>query len=68
MSLEMVIPAQHPSDHDVDLFVLRRVPPEQRLRLEIHLLTCPICSRQAEDTVEFVKALRSACCMAPAIQ
>jgi hypothetical protein len=68
MSLAQVIPTQHPSDHDVDLFVLHRVPPEERLRLELHLLTCPTCCRQAENTVEFVEALRSACCMSPAVQ
>ena len=62
------ITMQHPSDHDVDLFVLRRISTEERLRLQLHLLTCPACSLQAENTAEFVAALRSVCCMAGTVQ
>jgi anti-sigma factor RsiW len=52
---------QHPSDHDVDLFVLQRVPAEERLRVELHLLKCRACSREVEKTAEFVTALRAVC-------
>jgi Putative zinc-finger len=68
MFTDSALATQHPSDHDVDLFILERVvDAEERLRLELHLLTCPTCSRQAETTAEFVTALRSVCCAAPTI-
>jgi hypothetical protein len=68
MFTESALATQHPSDHDVDLLILQRVDPEERLRLELHLLTCPTCSRQAETTAEFVTALRSVCCIGHTIQ
>lgn len=53
-------PGEHPSDHEIDLFVMRRLPVPERERIRRHLLACDACCLQVVKTAEFIEALRNA--------
>jgi anti-sigma factor RsiW len=53
-------PGQHPSDHDIDLFVMKRLPPKEREGVRQHLLDCDACCLEVVKTADFIDALREA--------
>ena len=53
--------AQHISDHDLERYYLGMVTEEQELaHLEEHLLCCPPCVERAEETQDYMDAMRVA--------
>ncbi len=53
--------AEHISDHDLERYYLGMVPDEDELEhLEEHLLCCPPCVERAEETQDYVDAMRVA--------
>lgn len=53
-------PDAHPSDHDIDLFVMGRLAPSVRDRIRWHVLHCDPCCLHVVNTAEFIQALRDA--------
>jgi anti-sigma factor RsiW len=53
--------AEHISDHDLERYYLGMVTDEEELALlEEHLLWCSWCVERAEETQEYVDAMRVA--------
>jgi len=53
--------AEHISDHDLERYYLGMVTDEEELALlEEHLLWCVQCVEQAEETQDYVDAMRVA--------
>jgi anti-sigma factor RsiW len=51
----------HISDHDLERYYLGMVREEAELApLEEHLLACPACVARAEETQDYVDAIRAA--------
>lgn len=54
--------ADHISDDDLERYYLGMVTQGEELaQLEEHLLRCPLCVERAEETQDYVDALRVAC-------
>jgi hypothetical protein len=52
---------EHISDHDLERYYLGMVTEERELAgLEGHLLGCPPCVEQTEETKDYVDAMRAA--------
>lgn len=50
---------EHISDHDLERYYLGMVTAEVELApLEEHILGCPRCAKRAEDTQDYVDAMR----------
>ena len=53
--------AEHISDHDLERYYLGMVTEEDELApLEEHILCCPVCAERAEETQDYVDAMRVA--------
>jgi len=53
---------EHTSDHDLERYCLGMVTDESELtELQEHLLWCPHCVERAEETRDYVDAMRVAC-------
>jgi anti-sigma factor RsiW len=53
-------PGGHPSNHELDLFVMGKLPPNDRERIRAHILTCGPCADAVLTTYEVIDALRGA--------
>ena len=52
---------EHISDHDLERYYLGMVTDEQELApLEEHILCCPSCAERAQETQDYVDAMRVA--------
>jgi anti-sigma factor RsiW len=52
---------EHISDHDLERYYLGMITDDDELeRLEEHLLCCPPCVERAEETQDYVDAMRVA--------
>ena len=61
LGTELGMNAEHISDHDLDRYYLGMVTDEDELeRVEEHLLCCPRCVERAEETQDYVDAMRVA--------
>lgn len=50
----------HPSDDDIELYSLERLPDEQQQTIEEHLIVCEQCRQRLDQTDEFVAAMQDA--------
>ena len=54
---------EHISDHDLERYYLGMVTEEEELApLEEHILCCPLCAKRAEETQDYVDAIRAVLC------
>lgn len=51
--------SMHPSDDQLDLYLLRHLSPEDERFLEEHYLICPECLDRLSDLQEFIAVLRA---------
>lgn len=58
--------SSHPTDDQLELYALRRLPPTERDSLEDHLVICASCRDRCEEVTDFTSAMREAFKTAPA--
>jgi hypothetical protein len=58
LALEAVLVSKHPSEDDLEAYVMGSMPATDQARLEHHVLVCATCCDRLEEAFTFVEALK----------
>jgi anti-sigma factor RsiW len=50
----------HSSEHDLESYVMGKMPATDQTKLEVHTLICPACCEALAQTFRYVEAIRAA--------